>query len=39
MSNLENHNPQVMRLVSKEVKKLSLETLEGRKTQNLIFLD
>lgn len=31
MSNLENHNPQVMRQISKEVKSLSTETLEGIK--------
>lgn len=29
MSNLENHNPQVIRLVSKEVKNLATEQLEG----------
>lgn len=33
MSNLENHNPQVIRQVSKEVKKLSTEQLEGIKIQ------
>lgn len=31
MSNLENHNPQVIRQVSKEVKTLSTEQLEGIK--------
>jgi ubiquitin-conjugating enzyme E2 S len=31
MSNLENHNPQVIRQISKEVKNLSNETLEGIK--------
>lgn len=29
MSNLENHNPQTMRQISKEVKKLTMEKLEG----------
>ena len=31
MSNLENHNPQVIRQITKEVKTLSTETLEGIK--------
>lgn len=31
MSNLENHNPQVIRKVSKEVKDLTQEKLEGIK--------
>lgn len=31
MSNLENHNPQVIRQISKEVKSLSTEQLEGIK--------
>lgn len=31
MSNLENHNPQVIRQISKEVKTLSTESLEGIK--------
>lgn len=31
MSNLENHNPQVIRQVSKEVKHLTTEQLEGIK--------
>lgn len=31
MSNLENHNPQVIRQISKEVKSLSTESLEGIK--------
>jgi ubiquitin-protein ligase len=31
MSNLENHNPQVIRQISKEVKTLSSEHLEGIK--------
>lgn len=31
MSNLENHNPQVIRQISKEVKILSTESLEGIK--------
>lgn len=29
MSNLENHNPQVIRQISKEVKNLTTEQLEG----------
>lgn len=31
MSNLENHNPQVIRQISKEVKTLTLEAMEGIK--------
>lgn len=31
MSNLENHNPQVIRQVSKEMKKLTTERIEGIK--------
>lgn len=31
MSNLENHNPQVIRQISREVKILSTESLEGIK--------
>lgn len=31
MSNLENHNPQVIRLITKEIKSLSTENLEGIK--------
>ena len=31
MSNLENHNPQVIRQISREVKTLSTESLEGIK--------
>lgn len=31
MSNLENHNPQVIRQVSKEMKKLTTELIEGIK--------
>lgn len=33
MSNLENHNPQVIRQISKEVRQLTTEKLEGIKIQ------